>query len=79
MSWHGLGWEVFCLWGKTGVQDSAPPAFLPSCFLFEASAGVKRRGVCVCAGELVPASHMSVMVAAGMEGAGMLRWLLLGF
>lgn len=35
--------------------------------------------MCVCAGELMPASHMSAMVAAGMEGAGMLRWLLLGF
>lgn len=33
----------------------------------------------MCAGEIVPASYMSAMVAAGMEGAGMLRWLLLGF
>lgn len=33
LPWHGLVWEVFCLWGKAGVQDSAPPASLPSYFV----------------------------------------------
>ena len=47
LSWHGRGWEVFCLWGKAGARDSAPPALLPSRFLFEAGAGVRRER-CVC-------------------------------
>ena len=61
------------------MQDAAPPALLPSRFLFEASTGVGGCVcVCVCWGAYAGIPRVCDGSGGDGGGVGMLRCLLLG-